>query len=581
MRINKTAVPNKRCGLQFRPAFNPLFFDNENISKYGGKIKIFRNFTHLLYRRKNKNIFLLEINKKSYSHPGNIMITLRSIKRISANNAVCIPLVIISGIIWGLGQYPQFFFVRFFGLIPFIFIVFFRKHYLADSILFGLAAYMMNFYWLYITLFVYGRLPVLLASVIPVALCLYYGLQYPIIAFIYKKAVSLNKKIFYYSLPVIFTAVDFIFPKLFRHTIGDGQIGFLYFIQLIDITGMSGVILIFMFFNMGLFDIVKRLFLKQKLMAGNFIFAVPLILALVYGFFRLQYFDVISKDLKTISAVMIQGNVTGIQKLDANFFRTNIDRYNRMTGDAANNYRPDLIIWPESVFNRAYDGTPESLKRFILDNYPPLVLGIVEWVGDDISNTAILVKDRKAVDRYDKQRLLIFGEYVPFEKTLPFLKNFTLLSKSEKPGKKSGVFEIKEARAGMSICFEDIFPELQTQNVAHNANILINLTNDSWYGYGLGPLHHSILARLRGIENRRSLFRCTSTGLSTASDPTGRVIASGIPGKEDIIRARLPLYDKKTVYFYTGESLSFVCVALTILIIISFFFGKKYRKDLK
>jgi apolipoprotein N-acyltransferase len=497
-------------------------------------------------------------------------------KKLSQNNLICFPLVVLSGLIWGLGQRPDFFYIRFFGLIPFMFILFFRKHYLIDSLIFGFAAYMANFYWLYFTLFEYGRLPFLLSAVIPLALCLYYAIQYPIISFIYKKIYPLNKNIFFYSLPIIFAAVDFIYPKLFRHTIGDGQIGFFPFIQLIDMTGMTGVILILLFFNTGLFVILKNILLKKKVVFLNFIFIIPLMLALIYGFFRINYLDGISKKLKTASAAMIQGNVTGLQKLDMDFFYTNINRYNKLTREAVTKYNPDFIIWPESVFNRAYDGTPGSLRNFIQDKYPPLILGIVEWIGDDVTNSSILVRDRMEADQYNKQRLLIFGEYVPFEKSLPFLKNFTLLSKSEMPGTKSGIFQIGDVRAGLSICFEDLFPELQSKNVADKANIFINLTNDSWYGYGLGPLHHSIIARLRGIENRRSLYRCTSTGLSTASDLTGRVVASGQMGKEDIIYAGLPLYEGKTFYFYAGEILSYICMLLTSIFIVMLSVRKIY-----
>jgi apolipoprotein N-acyltransferase len=270
---------------------------------------------------------------------------------------------------------------------------------------------------------------------------------------------------------------------------------------------------------------------------------------------------------------MIQGNITGLQKQDKDYFSININRYNDLTRQAKAEYNPDFIIWPESVFTRAYDGSPESLRNFIRDNYPPLILGIVEW-KDEITNSAILVENRTEKDQYDKQRLLMFGEYIPFEKTLPILKKFTILHRSEKPGDKCVSFNIGKVRAGLSICFEDIFPDLQRENVLNNSNILVNMTNDSWYGKGLGPLHHSVLARLRGIENRRSLYRCTSTGLTTASDLTGRVTASGKMAVDEIVYAELPLYDKITLYTRIGELLSYFCIFIIFACFILYFFKK-------
>ena len=497
-------------------------------------------------------------------------------------------LLIFFSILWGIGQYPKFFFIRFFGLIPFIYIILYRKHYLVETLIFGWIAYILNFYWLYFTFRESGKLPVYISLPIILSLCLYYGLQYPIIAFIFKKLHKFNKYLIY-SFPLIFLSIDFLYPKLFKHSIGDSQIGFFYFIQVIDIAGMSLVILIIMLTNIGLYQLINKIFTKTKIKIINLLFILPLLIAIIYGIFRSNYFEKKQKTLKATFAAMIQGNITGKQKMDASYFKINIDRYNQLTDLAAKKYSPDFIIWPESIFNRAYSRTPGSLNNFIYSNYPPLIIGVTTWETKqdksfDITNSALFIKNRREVAKYDKKHLLIFGEYIPFEKTLPFLRKLTPLKYSLRPGNTSSIFQINnDVRASMSICFEDIFPDKIRKQVNEGSNLMINITNDSWYGKGLGPLHHSILARLRAIENRRSFYRCTPTGLTTASDLTGKVVAKGKIWEPDIVTAKLPLYEGRTIYSYIGESLSYLSVLITVLLILFLIIFKsmKYIKTKK
>lgn len=116
--------------------------------------------------------------------------------------------LIFSSVLWGLGQYPVFFYLRFFCLIPYLYILFYRKHYILETLLFGWIAYIINFYWLYITIHDSGKLSLFFALGVPALLCLYYSLQYPIIAFLTNKIVKCKEQ-FIYFFPFIFAAVDF------------------------------------------------------------------------------------------------------------------------------------------------------------------------------------------------------------------------------------------------------------------------------------------------------------------------------------------------------------------------------------
>jgi apolipoprotein N-acyltransferase len=487
------------------------------------------------------------------------------LKHIEQTPGLYYTLMVLGAIMWGLGQFPELFFFRFFGLVPLLYVVHHRKRYKLEWFLYALIGYCMNFYWLVITFIESGKLPVILAVAIPILFCAWYASSYPLIALIYRRF-SRSRWYLVYSLPVIYVFIDFLFPRLFIHTISDSMIGFLPLVQVIDITGMSGLTLMLIGTNLGLYMVIERFVTGRRISWRSFLFLVPLVLMLGYGTVRLLTLTHTARNSDFVRASMIQGNITGKQKLDEKFFTINTDRYNNLTMKAIADESPDLVIWPESVFNRVFDlGNKESLDKFLYNRYPPLILGVVSWLRGSASNTAILVKNGEKVAQYDKKHLLVFGEYIPFEETFPFLRMLSPISYNIQKGTSSSIMITGKIKASISICFEDIFPDEIRRNVNEGSNLMINITNDSWFGNGRGPLHHSVLARLRGIENRRSFYRCTATGYTTASDFTGKIIADGPIGEEAFITGTLPLYEGRSVYSYIGELLSWICVLSVIL----------------
>ncbi len=497
-------------------------------------------------------------------------------------NLVYYILLIVSAILWGLGQWPNYLSaVRFFGLVPFFYILFYRKRYILDSLIFGTVAYLMNFYFLYMTFTVSGKMNIIISALIVLALCAYYGLQYPLTAFITKRFYKFNKK-FIILFPLIFVTVDFLYFKIFRHTIGDGMIGLYYFIQMIEFTGMTGVALIIMYSNLSLFYILKNRFLNREIKVYHYVVFFIIAAVFVYGFFRVAQLKSIQDKLPLINGAMIQGNISGKDKMQDGMHDTNVERYNSLSKKAVEMYTLDFVLWPESVFsNSSYDGSLEALRKLVFREYSTLILGITRWIRDEhgmnlkIYNSAILVENLEEIQKYDKRRLLVFGEFIPFEKYLPFLNYLTPLSFSMQSGNKNIIFDVGEySNLAVSICFEGIFPDDIRKKVNEGANVMINMTNDSWYGDTIGPVHHSAIARLRGIENRRSLFRCTATGLTTASDLTGRVVEKGEVWEPTIVYAGLPLYRGRTLYSYIGELLSYISISIIFLLIAAYFVNK-------
>ena len=120
---------------------------------------------------------------------------------------------------------------------------------------------------------------------------------------------------------------------------------------------------------------------------------------------------------------------------------------------------------------------------------------------------------------------MIFGEYIPLEKKLPFIKWFTPIQGSFVPGDRAVPFEMPSlaVTASVLICFEDVFPQLTRESTSRDTDFLVNLTNDGWFGEGAAQWQHAASAGFRAIENGLPLIRCTNTGLTCWFDACGRL----------------------------------------------------------
>jgi apolipoprotein N-acyltransferase/photosystem II stability/assembly factor-like uncharacterized protein len=202
----------------------------------------------------------------------------------------------------------------------------------------------------------------------------------------------------------------------------------------------------------------------------------------------------------------------------------------------------------------------------------PLLFGLLTQERDDRDhmrtyNSALLVDREGTVQgRYDKVFLLLFGEYLPFSDTFPFLKKWLPESSDFKPGTEVGVFPLGAARLGMLICYEDIIPSFTRRVAAAGPNVFVNITNDAWFGKTMEPYLHLQLAVFRTIEHRRALVRSTNTGVSAFVDPAGRRIQqTSLDGAETLVWD-VPLLEMPTVYGRIGDAFAWACCGLGLIL---------------
>jgi len=247
--------------------------------------------------------------------------------------------------------------------------------------------------------------------------------------------------------------------------------------------------------------------------------------------------------------------------------------------------RPELIIWPETMtpvgLNNITWGTGlrEAMSRLARRNQCPLLVGGValEEIGGKLIgfNSAFWVPaywDAKSrLRRYDKIRFVPFGEYIPWPALFSFLRPIVPYADQEfKAGTKREIFELGAARLGVLICYEDVFPDLARATVGAGANVLVNLTNDGWFGDSYELEQHLAALVFRAVEYRVGAVRAANTGISCVIDPAGRIIRTlSRDGRRRCLRgaltARLAVGAGRSVYADWGDVAAWVCVAMTVL----------------
>jgi apolipoprotein N-acyltransferase len=234
---------------------------------------------------------------------------------------------------------------------------------------------------------------------------------------------------------------------------------------------------------------------------------------------------------------------------------------------------PDLVAWPESPapFEEQDPRFQQALASIARQTQAPLVVGNI---GSDFSaesggwhfyNSALIVgADGARVGRYDKIHLVPFGEYIPFQNLLTFAHKLTGRVSSFTRGDERKVFILPGSngarhRYGVFICYEAVFADEVRQFARLGAEVLVNISDDGWYGDTSAAWQHLNMARMRAIENRRWLLRDTNTGVTAVIDPYGRVRQSIPRHALDALPAQFGFRDDITFYTAHGDVFGWLC----------------------
>jgi apolipoprotein N-acyltransferase len=183
-----------------------------------------------------------------------------------------------------------------------------------------------------------------------------------------------------------------------------------------------------------------------------------------------------------------------------------------------------------------------------------VLLGYVDRIGENPSNSAALVNpEGKVVSRYDKIRLVPFGEYIPMKELLFFAETFTRQVGDFAAGTDPVLSEIGGHLFSTAICYESIFPDFVRRFVANGSELIVVITNDGWFGESSAPFQHLRMGVVRAVENRRYMVRSANTGISAIIDPYGRILAETPLGVRTSLDGTVRFRSDKTFYSTYGD----------------------------
>ncbi|TNF47331.1 apolipoprotein N-acyltransferase [bacterium] len=281
------------------------------------------------------------------------------------------------------------------------------------------------------------------------------------------------------------------------------------------------------------------------------------------------------------TVAVVQGNFPQEIKWQESVREETLATYIDMT-DKAVAQRVDLTVWPETAVPFYFQSEEElagDLRDFVNEKGVHLIFGSPAFMVREgeilFYNSAYHLEPDGEEERYDKVILVPFGEYVPFSRILPFLAR---LVPGEGEFATGGLQEPFRTpfRTGTLICFEMTFPHLSRRQVSQGAQILVNITNDGWFGSTWGPYQHLAVSAIRAAENGVPVIRAANTGVSAVFDARGRLMTSMGLFERGFIKSEISVGGSGTIYTKTGDWI--VYTAVVMILFISLIILRNWRK---
>ena len=253
----------------------------------------------------------------------------------------------------------------------------------------------------------------------------------------------------------------------------------------------------------------------------------------------------------------------------------------------------DLIVWPESpspfytsdiLFRDAVSSLARQAQTWVVAGSIGITPAIHnEGPGSQIFNSAALVSPAgEWVGRYDKMHLVPFGEYLPFPQLFAFAGGLTKEVGEFQRGVSRTPLDAGGQKLGLFICYESIFPDEVREGPLQGSDVLVNISNDGWYGDSGAWKQHLQQTQMRAIENDRWLLSATNTGMTASIDPYGRIVAA-VPRKErTALAAPYALVSGTTFYTRHGDWFAYLCAIISAGVIVARFVqrtGSKQKRE--
>jgi apolipoprotein N-acyltransferase len=436
-----------------------------------------------------------------------------------------------------------------FGMVPWLWVVLDART--RSPFFYGWVAGLLGsgggFYWVYGLLERFAHLPVIASAAGFLLFIAYQALQWAAFSWALRRLRDRTGLPVTLLAPMIFTALELVMPFLFPWYFAITQAGVRPVIQIADITGPLGVSFLLVLVNAALYEALMPLVRRERL-AWRPLAAAAVTVAIVlgYGAVRIAQVEETRAAAPKIKIGVVQANIGIREKFDAAFAAAQLALHQRLSADL-DRAGADLVVWPETSFpyvisrNQSGDFDESSGGRIRRAFTAPVLLGALTKDPTNSEsryyfNSALLLgADGQFTGRYDKKELLLFGEYIPFVEEFPWLRQVIpeMANYARGAGAKTLALDVQRlgnashVMIGPLICYEDIIPSFVNAVAALRPNMLLNLTNDAWFGDTAEPWEHLQLSVFRAVEHRLDLVRAVNTGVSAFIDSTGRIYRHG------------------------------------------------------
>jgi len=354
-------------------------------------------------------------------------------------------------------------------------------------------------------------------------------------------------------------------------------------IQFTDLTGIYGVSFLILLINVAIFESLEAAMRKDRLPVDLIgVAAIAIALVFIYGELKLKEYPRNSELPIECFIGVLQGNIPQENKWDDRYREQTFRTYEKL-GAEAKKAGAQLLIWPETSVPAIFGTTDSDCQRpneISQRLSVPMLVGApsAEVRGGQVAyfNSAFLIDGPFLRQKYSKMHLVPFGEYMPFSWLLPLGPGIAAREADYSPGESMTVMTVNGCpRFSVLICYEAIFPELARLAVRRGAQLLVNITNDGWFGDTAAPYQHLAMAKIRSVENRTWLVRSANTGISAAFDSAGRMIKNIPLQQEGFFVITVPQnITAGSFYTYFGDVFAFLCIGICGFLFALIFFRR-------
>lgn len=455
------------------------------------------------------------------------------------------------------------------------------------GLLFGVAFYLFSTPWIYTVMHQYGPLPPWEAAGVMALMILAASPYFVAFAIFVSWIARHDKKLAILASPFLWVSLELVRARMPDigfpwNLLGYAASGNLAFLQLASVTGIYGLSFVVAAYNAVMVWLIGCLMgwlprprgqvnshLPGATLAG--FTALLIAVALVGPRF-------VPKAQASQVAHLVQTDLPQSMEYPANWDAlhagdmSEIDRISIAAGQKDHG----LVVWPEvpAPFSLAQPDFARRAQEIARNSQSDFLLGVIGWEPATngrlaaYNSAALLDPQGREEFQYDKIHLVPFSEYVPWRDFFWFAKNLTGLAGDFRSGTRYAVGNLPGGRFSVFICYEAVFPHEIRRFVLDGANLLINISNDGWFGRSSAPAQHLQMARVRAVEHRRWLLRDTNNGYTASVDPYGRIVASlpvDVRGELDA-----PYSFRSDAAFYTrwGDWLPEICGVVSLAFLI-------------